>query len=388
MDNKKPSILRSLGIALGVVLVIVVFAYGVKVTDVNFETTRSVDRLTSLKRVIRALVKPDIIEYEQETTVVNIPFYLPCPEGEEISPPDLDQSQPYMLASAYCASPGEIIQITGKNFPPNTRGPIDFYTTSGVKKSLGNFNSDSNGDFQLDVELPTRQPLPEAQQIIATIRINVGSPMFTETAKVTWDKIIETVFMALLATAIGTALAIPVSFIAARNLMAENNSPLTSIAFSIVGWPIGIYLGIKTAGYTRQVLTPFLESPTKAVIGLVIAIVLVVLILQWVLKAAVKKPGFDMMDIIKVLAYAGAGLAGVAVMLFVETLSRSIGLALIEPLGPFGFVGNFLFQMGEAASLIIPAFVALGLGAVVGGTLGKIGQTISDKSPSAVVKDG
>ena len=80
--------------------------------------------------------------------------------------------------------------------------------------------------------------------------------MFTETAKVTWDKIIETVFMALLATAIGTALAIPVSFIAARNLMAENKSPLTSIAFSIIGWPIGIYLGIKTAGFARQFLTP------------------------------------------------------------------------------------------------------------------------------------
>ena len=77
MDNKKPSLLRSLGIALGVVLVIVVFAYGVKVTDVNFETTRSVDRLTSLKRVIRALVKPDIIEYDQEVTVVEFPFYLP-----------------------------------------------------------------------------------------------------------------------------------------------------------------------------------------------------------------------------------------------------------------------------------------------------------------------
>ncbi len=84
----------------------------------------------------------------------------------------------------------------------------------------------------------TRQPIEEAHESLATIRIQVGRPKFTETAKVTWDKIIETVFMALLATAIGTVLAIPVSFIAARNLMAENKSPLTSIAFSIVGWPL------------------------------------------------------------------------------------------------------------------------------------------------------
>lgn len=386
MDNKKPSLLRSLGIALGVVLVIVVFAYGVNVTDVNFETTRSPDRLSSLKRVIRALAKPDIIEYDQEVTVVEIPFYLPCPEGETISAPDLDQSQPYMLASTYCASPQEIVQITGKNFPPDTKGPVDFYTTSGVKKSLGNFISDSNGEFQMDVELPTRQPIAEAQQIIATIRIQVGSPMFTDTAKVTWDKIIETVFMALLATAIGTAMAIPVSFIAARNLMAENKSPLTSIAFSIVGWPVGIYLGLKTAGLVRQLLTPYLESTGKAAIGLMIGIVLVLVILQWVLKADDKKPGFDLTDIFRLLAYAAAGLAGLAVMLFLESLSRSIGLALVEPLGMFGFIGNFLFQMGEAAALIIPAFVALGLGAVVGGAFGKIGQNISDRSPAAVVR--
>jgi phosphonate ABC transporter permease subunit PhnE len=92
------------------------------------------------------------------------------------------------------------------------------------------------------------------------------------------------------------------------------------------------------------------------------------------------------MDIIKLLASAVAGLAGLAVMLFLETLSRSIGLALVEPLGGFGFIGNFLYQIGEAAPLIIPAFVALGLGAVVGGTLGKFGQTISDKSPEIVVR--
>ncbi len=79
MDNKKPSLLRSLGIALGVVLVIVVFAYGVKVTDVNFETTRSVDRLTSLKRVIRALVKPDIIEYDYDDNCCRNPILSTLP---------------------------------------------------------------------------------------------------------------------------------------------------------------------------------------------------------------------------------------------------------------------------------------------------------------------
>jgi len=386
MDKNKPSLLRSLGIALGVVLVIVIFAYGVKVTDVNFETTRSEDRLTQLQRVIRALVKPDIIEYDYDETVVEFPFYLPCPDSGSVAEPEVDTSQAYMVASEYCASPGDIVQIEGHNFPADQRGPVDFYTASGVKKPLGDFSADSNGDFQLEVELPERQPVAEAQHIIATIRVQIGNAMLTETAKVTWDKIIETVFMALLATVIGTAMAIPISFIAARNLMAENKSPLTSIAFSIVGWPTGIYLGLKVAALARDYLTPILENTTQSVIALAIGLVVLLLILRWAFRDDDTAPGFSVLRILKVLAYAVAGITGIAVLLLLESLSRTVGLALVEPLGPFGFVGNFLFQIGEAARLVIPAFAALGLGAVIGGMLGKLGQTISDKSPKAVVK--
>ena len=93
MEKKKPSLLRSLGTALGVVLVITVFAYGVQVTDVNFETTRSEERLTQLKRVIRALAKPDIIEYDTDEMDVEISFYLPCPDDQQIEIPEPDTTQ-------------------------------------------------------------------------------------------------------------------------------------------------------------------------------------------------------------------------------------------------------------------------------------------------------
>jgi len=386
MNKNKPSLLRSLGIALGVVLVIVIFAYGVKVTDVNFETTRSEDRLTQLQRVIRALVKPDIIEYDYDQTVVEFPFYLPCPDSGSVPEPEIDTSKAYILSSEFCASPGDIVQIEGHNFPPGQKGPIDFFTASGVRKPLGDFSTDSNGDFQLEVELPERQPVAEAQHIIATIRVQVGSAKLTETAKVTWDKIIETVFMALLATVIGTAMAIPISFIAARNLMAENRSPLTSIAFAIMGWPAGIYLGLKTASLVRRYLTPYMENTLQSLIGLAVGIVLVFFVLRWALVDEDRGTGFNPIRILKIIAYAVAGIAGIVVMLFVESLSRTAGTALVEPLGSFGFVGNFLYQLGEASTLIIPAFVALGLGAVIGGILGKFGQTISDKSPAALVR--
>ena len=218
MDNKKPSLLRSLGIGFLVIIVIIIYAYGFQVTDVNFATIRSEDRLIQLRRVLRALVKPDILEYETEETDIEVPFYLPCPEGKDIQLPEPDKNEPYILPSVPCAAAKETITIEGFNMLPDSKGPLNFITASGVKKQLGNFQTDSKGYFLLEIKIPTRQPVEEAQHLRATTRLEVGSPMFTRTAKATWSKIVETVFIALLATTIGTIISIPVSFVAARNL--------------------------------------------------------------------------------------------------------------------------------------------------------------------------
>jgi hypothetical protein len=110
--------------------------------------------------------------------------------------------------------------------------------------SLGreNAETDADGHFLMSMEIPKR-PSDSVQYIRATLRRNTGSPHFTQTAYDTWNKIVETVFLALLATVFGTILAIPLSFIAARNLMKTVKSPLTSIALSVLGWPIGIVIG-------------------------------------------------------------------------------------------------------------------------------------------------
>jgi phosphonate ABC transporter permease subunit PhnE len=386
MNKKKPSLLRSLGTALSVLLVVVIFAYGVQVTDVNFETTRSEDRLTQLKRVIRALAQPDVIEYDTKDTNIEIPFYLPCPEDQDIEIPKPETNQPYLIASVYCASPEENVIIEGFNFAPTSKGPLNFVTTSGVKKQLGNFEADKEGYFQVEVEIPTRQPVEEAQHIRATARLRVGGPKLTHTAKVTWEKIIETVFMALLATAIGTAAAIPTSFLAARNLMSENKSPLSSMAFSLLGWPAGIYLGFLVTTWIRNLLVPITSNSLFSLGGLVIGIILVYLILRWSLTASGPEPEQTISKLSRILVMLLAALFSVAILIFLETLARSVGKALIEPLGPFGFLGNFLYQLGEASPLLIPAVTALGTGAVVGSTMGKFGQNISDKAPASIVK--
>ena len=76
--RKKP-VVRWLTIATAIIAVVLVYAFGFSVTDVNFETTRDEQRLTQLTRILRALAHPEIFEYEQIEQTIDVPFHLPLP---------------------------------------------------------------------------------------------------------------------------------------------------------------------------------------------------------------------------------------------------------------------------------------------------------------------
>jgi ABC-type phosphate/phosphonate transport system permease subunit len=49
--------------------------------------------------------------------------------------------------------------------------------------------------------------------------VYAGNLKISGTLKDTWDKIVETLFLALLSTTVGCNFALPLSFFAAKNLM-------------------------------------------------------------------------------------------------------------------------------------------------------------------------
>jgi hypothetical protein len=155
--KKERSLLRTLGIIVAIMVIIVVYAFAFSVTDVNFETTRSEERLTQLTRIIRALAHPDIIEYEQEEVEVEVPFYMPCPEGGEPQI-EVDKSGPYLEVTPPCANPKDLVTVKGFNFMPETKGPVNFIPPSGALLQIGNFETDASGKFEILAELPNRQP--------------------------------------------------------------------------------------------------------------------------------------------------------------------------------------------------------------------------------------
>ena len=83
---------------------------------------------------------------------------------------------------------------------------------------------------------------------------NSDSPRWSENAKQTLDGIIETVFLALLATTVGTILAVPLSFFAAKNLMRDVRIPAIQMGLAIAAIPLGVATGLLTFNSLNSVV--------------------------------------------------------------------------------------------------------------------------------------
>lgn len=386
----KPSIWKSLRVGLFAFLGMIIFAYSFEVTKVDLENFRSERREESRVRVLRALAHPNIFQYDQIVEAVNAPVYVNCPENFEApETPGLGTSEPYLVLTPGCANPGETILVQGYNFAPDTVGPVRFVPGSDPENpvTLGrdNAKTDVAGYFSLDFVLPDR-PSEDVQFIRATLSRNVGSPYLTRTAHETWEKIIETVFMAMLATALGTLFAVPLSFIAARNLMKSVKNPLASISLSILGWPLGFLIGLTVFRWIGSLSA---QMSANLPINLLSVIVIPVLI-RYGLRWAVPQEELTIPSRSTRLLRTGGlflmFMVGFFGLFQLGNLSMIFGSGLQAVLGMFGFLGYFLFQMGDIIIISAAGIGALAAGATLSSMLGRIGQTAAEKMSLGALK--
>jgi phosphonate ABC transporter permease subunit PhnE len=390
MNNKKASPWKSIRTGLFVMLALVVFAYGFEITDIDLAQLRSEQRQQSLQRVTRALAQPDILEFDQEEQKAMTAVYVTCPANgdvPEIPPPDT--SGPYLTVTPPCAEPRESVTVEGFNFYPNASGPLRFVPGNDPTNvvELGNLvvNTDAEGHFLSELELPNR-PSEEMQFLRATIRRNVGLPRFTETARITWEKIVETVFLALLATALGTLLAIPLSFFAARNLMRTVRSPLTSIAFSILGWPIGLAIGYLVVSRIGRLSASLADRNLLIMASVIVVPMITWSLFRWAMpQEEIKIPSLAL-RIARLFGLLVVLLLGLFWLFQLAQLTANLALAIREALGPARFLATFLYQVSDILLVTTPVIGAFATGAFLSSFLGRIGQRISERNSAATVK--
>jgi len=377
MEKKKPDIRRSILTGFGVLLAILVYAYGFQVTKVNFEQTKSERRQEQLFRILRALARPDIFKYEQEEFEVHIEIMTPCPADGFIPPTIEDTTLPYLVVTPPCADPRTEVTIEGFNFTPLLRGPINFEPfNSGVELQLGSIAVDEDGYFSLTTRLPNR-PAEEIHEIVATTRRNLGSPQLTQTAYDTWEKIVETVFLALLATTLGVLLSVPLSFFSARNLMRDVSSTLTSASLSILFIPLGIYIGGQLADWISQLTQRYASNIPVVIIGIVLGALLLWVAVRWALPTRdVAKPPF-LLRIARLAVLILAGLLSVGILYFIAYLALTTGETLQPALGSLGFIGRFIRDLGDILNMLVKVLTALGIAGIFSSLARRLGNEIS-----------
>lgn len=192
--------------------------------------------------------------------------------------------------------------------------------------------------------------LDDGELTVAELRdagLLLRSPRWSQNAEATWTGIIETIFLALLATTVGTMIAMPLSFLAARNLMSDVRIPALNVGLAIVAFPVGAVLGYGASSLSSDLVD--LLPGSALLLGVF------VIALTWLglagLRFAVPLPGTERTKAAKVLASFGTS---IAFLLGARTFVRFLVIGGGDSSGAFGplsFLGTFVERLGEILAL-------------------------------------
>jgi len=182
----------------------------------------------------RAISRPE----ELLTAIVEVqtPCVDPYPEQpEEIA------GEPYVSVSPTCGdlskqdgTAGTTLTLSGRNYAPNTETEVWWQDDMGNEfrqRQAGEYVTlitDENGAFEIDVIMPYRVIPPSEARAFALWELQArqiagyGEAGPSEELLLSLEKMIETIFLGMMATFFGIILSVPISFLAARNLMSAS----------------------------------------------------------------------------------------------------------------------------------------------------------------------
>lgn len=253
--NKPPSskdALRRLLIILTIVAGITIYAYGWTVTDVDLEKPQEERRQTSVQNALRELLSPRIFTQEREIQEITANFRVVC-DDSQIEQPVYDEDGPSMRISQDCGESGDEITIEILNFEPLGDTRIRWIPPEGQSRprqvlELGReeIELDANGNFTGTIEVPRISGSDEQiNQIAVRVGIPSGPIKISDITQQVFLRMVETIFMALLATSIAIPIASFISFFAARNLMRPIRFSMGNMLTAFIAFAVGFtILGI------------------------------------------------------------------------------------------------------------------------------------------------
>ncbi|MFN2103457.1 MAG: ABC transporter permease subunit [Candidatus Promineifilaceae bacterium] len=369
-ESKNRKRLRNIVIGIAIFLL---FAYAVSVTRVNLEEPLEPKRQENLVGLLRELAHPDIFQYETESQSINLSIRMPCPQ--EVKGSQIESNGRVLLMTPNCASTTqEPITLTGTGYPPNAQGVVAWHPAGATTiRRLSNFRANDDGQFSVTFTMPDIRETEDPQRIEVAEILDRRITGPSDTTIETLQRMLETVLMALMASTLGTILAVPISFLGARNLMENVGSPLAAVMAAIIALPFGAAAGWFIGSGVSYLAESLSSSIILGLGGFVAAVLL--LVLAWMLGGRIM--GGRSSEIpawlgwVRVILAASLGFLALAIL---AQLGLVFGAWLEDILGFFSFVGNFIYVISDFAHVFLPLLIALlggGMAAAYGSRIGQ-----------------
>lgn len=218
-DPGRPFIARTRFLIIALIVALI-YSYGWRVTKIDLgELVRD---FHLVKPLVGELLHPDLITTEVQSTTVEALFqltgsYAPRPQKSLVPKEDAAQIMLSMPKGAI----GDSLSVKGVRLPKEKPGRLYWVNSIEQEFPLGSFLTDADGKFSMEIEVP-ESARGEEQIVRAILSWETGGWHASHTLKLTAEKMVETLFLALMATTMAVLLAVPLSFLGARNLMTRH----------------------------------------------------------------------------------------------------------------------------------------------------------------------
>jgi phosphonate transport system permease protein len=202
---------RSLALTL---LAVAALAYGWRITRIDLYQLGT--GLPNMRHILVGLLTPDFLIQSTDTNSVELPMTVGVETGgASVSPDGQLRLEPAALQA------GEAFTVSGSGLLPSTPSSLLLVDRTGYARRLYTFETSPQGSFQFTFDLP-RNVGPGTYSLRVDVVRPTGVWSMSETLRLSLEKIVETVFLALMGTAFGVVLSVPLSFLAARNLTGNS----------------------------------------------------------------------------------------------------------------------------------------------------------------------
>jgi phosphonate transport system permease protein len=251
-----------------VMLILVFFFVGWEIGDIDLAEffTQLDDAFPAISKVLWPWERA--ITYPEDIMEISATLQSPCTEDPP-GPTEPLEDEPYLIVDPTCGIPsaqedlngaeetviGTELFVQGYNFTPDVEVEIWWRTPTGAtfrQKQAGEYvrlTPDDDGYFEVTINWPyailggSFETGVTEWEIQGRQLVSIGEWEFSEELTMAVEKMIETIFIGMMATFFGIILALPVSFLAARNLMSGN--PVTMGIYYLVRGILNIIRSIE-----------------------------------------------------------------------------------------------------------------------------------------------